>query len=664
MLRTIAFSLTLALTSALGAQDFSATDYYGGAFRADPDRPSSGVLRDSLTGDQPAWIEFSGSGDDLAADRFILSEHGLSVRPDRDHGTCEALIDVGVSTATLQVQISVIEQGSAVAWHLRDLGGEGARLVELKHHAKGGFELRIRVRNGGRYIVAPGSTRQIEKLELPVNLIAYIDANKLTGEVGGVKTEFTGRFESGVSAGLAVTDEDARVSDLLLTVALHESWVADANQRLLARNALGRLREFATLGLLSGLSGRTHPELTAALAALTEEDQRTRGQALAADIYERAALLVKLAAAYPKQSAIQHEAGMSSLIAGDVSAAVSLLTNADRLKRSNLTSLALAEAYRRAGEVSKAESALSSAGTNLPDDLRADYALIDGRIRADRGDIEGAERTLRKAAQDFPEHDQLQAFADSAGVLFEPGMLSRSTIEGPLGLTLLTDLSPAQLVPILERLKPHIERFQLWLPDLKEKLSGCIAIFSSPVAYLRAALLVAGDNLDNVAGMYLSHGIKGGPTVMACRAFGEDELMRTLIHELWHLALASTGAERSVPRWLNEGMAVYLSAGRLESGVLRYDTLPSEFEGFLKASPDVDRLQAALDAGAAEFYVPGMLRENYAAAWSLALVLATGDGTMQLLRDMLRGDAKALAQVNAERMHAAVAREVTRILKD
>src|SRR5690606_2989763 len=173
-------------------------------------------------------------------------------------------------------------------------------------------------------------------------------------------------------------DEDARVSDLLLTVALHESWVADANQRLLARNALGRLREFATLGLLSGLSGRTHPELTAALAALTEEDQRTRGQALAADIYERAALLVKLAAAYPKQSAIQHEAGMSSLIAGDVSAAVSLLTNADRLKRSNLTSLALAEAYRRAGEVSKAESALSSAGTNLPDDLRADYALIDG----------------------------------------------------------------------------------------------------------------------------------------------------------------------------------------------------------------------------------------------------------------------------------------------
>ena len=313
---------------------------------------------------------------------------------------------------------------------------------------------------------------------------------------------------------------------------------------------------------------------------------------------------------------------------------------------------------------------------------------------AERGKI------LRKAAGDYPDHHQLQAFADSASVLYDPDMLQQSGVSGPLGLTLLTDLSPAQFVPVLEKLKPYIEKFRLWLPNLADKLEGRIAIFSGPVAYLRAALLVAGDNLDNVAGMYLSHGIKGDATVMACRAFGEDELLRTIVHELWHLALASTGAERAVPRWLNEGMAVFLSAGRVESGVMRYDTLPSEFEGFLNAPPEVAELPAnkgieavavspggdlvliaevigdpvrgqalwgvaaAIAGGSVAVFAPGVLRENYASAWAVALYFATENATVQQLRAMLTGDPEALGAVNAQRLSKGISEAVNNILKD
>lgn len=660
--RVLSLTLALGLAHALCAQ-FDAADYYGSAFRPDPDSIQSGVLREPLNGDQPAWIEFSGSGEDLAGDRFRLTENGLSVLPNKEHGTCEAVIDVGIGSGTLQVTISEIAQGSAVAWHLRDLVDDHAWLIELKHKDKGGFELRVRVKSKNRYTVVPGATREIAELALPVNFIAYVGKDRLSGEVGGVKTEHSIEAHNGVSVGLAVTDETARLSDLLLTVALHDNWIVEAHERLLARNALGRLREFATVGLLSGIAEYRHPDIEAALEAMDEGATDARRKAMVSDIYERASILVKLANAHPKLAAIQHEAGVAALIAGDVAAAQVLLRNADKLKRTNITSLALAETNRRANEINAAERALLEAKTDLPDALRPDYALIEGRLCADRGDIAGAERILRAAGQAYPEHQQLQGFADSASVLYDPSMLQQSSVPGPLGLTLLTDLSPAQFVPVLEKLKPYIEKFHLWLPKLEEKLSGRIAIFSGPVAYLRAALLVAGDNLDNVAGMYLSHGIKGEPTVMACRAFGEDELLRTLVHELWHLALASCGLDDVVPRWLNEGMAVFLSAGHVEGTVMRYNTLPSEFEGFLKAPPSIEQLEAALTANAADFYLPGMLRENYAAAWAVALLLATG-GNSQQLRDMLAGNEAALAAVNAKQLHERVSEAVEKILKN
>lgn len=663
--RVIALTLVLGLAAALAAQDFDALDYYGDSFQPDPNEPASGILKDSLKGAQPNWIEFSGSGEDLAADRFKISDAGLSVRPNGDHGTCEAVIDAGVAGGALQVEVHEIAQGSALAWHLRDLVSEQAWLIELKHKHKGGYQLRVRVKNQqGRYTVAPGSLHEIEALALPANFIAHVSSENLVGEVGGMKTEHANSYGNGVSVGLAVTDETARLSDLSLDVKLHENWIVEAHERLLARNALGRLREFATIGLLSGISEYRHPGIEGALEVYSDEEAATRRRAQGADLYERASLLKKIADAHPKLPAAQHEAGVAALISGNIAAARVMLANADKLQRTNITSLALAEANRRANDINAAENSLREANAELPEGLRADYALIEGRLCADRGDIEGAEKILRRAGRAFPEHNQLQAFADSASVLYDPSMLQQSSVEGPMGLTLVTDLSPAQFVPVLEKLAPYVEKFRLWLPRLEDKLEGRIAIFSGPVAYLRAALLVAGDNIDNVAGMYLSHGIRGGATVMACRAFGEDELLRTLVHELWHLALASTGAERSVPRWLNEGMAVFLSAGHVENGVMRYNTLPSEFDGYLKTAPTADQLEGALTATPADFYMPGLLRENYASAWSVALLYATENRSMEQLRDMLRGNAGALAGVNAARIHKAVSKAVEDVLNN
>jgi tetratricopeptide (TPR) repeat protein len=664
--RAIACTLCITLVAAVQAQGFDALEYFGTGFKADPGRPHGGVLSDNLTGDQPPWIEFSGSGEDLAADRFTPTKTGLLVRPDTEHGTCEAVIDAGLVRGTLQIEIVELAQGGAVAWHLRALDDNGAWLVELKHHARGGWQLRIRALSNGRYSILPDSKRDFDSLELPATLTLYAEKERLTGEIGGHKSEAQVGMHAGASAGLAVTDESARLKQLKLDLDFHTTWISAANTRLHARRALSRLREFATVGLLSGIADYRHPELAETLAELSDDETRRRGDALAADIYERASTLVAIANAHPGLAAARHEAGVAALIAGNLSVAHSMLTGADKLKPANVTSLALAETLRRRGELDAADRALQAAADGLPEDLRPDYALIRGRLLVGRGEVEAAERILREAGRQFPDHPQIDAFADSASVLFAPSMLRRATVPGPLGLTLMTDLSPAQFLPVLEELEPYIEKLRQWLPGLKDKLEGRIAIFSGPVDYLRAALLVAGDNLDNVAGMYLSHGIGGKPTVMACRAFGEDELRRTLVHELWHLALASTGADRAVPRWLNEGMAVYLSAGRVEGGVIRFDRLPSEFAGLDNIPPEREQFKRALSASGSEFYLPGTLRENYAAAWAAAAVFAGTPGMVQRLSAMLRGDEAELraATGNLDKLHQAAVAAVTRMLKD
>jgi hypothetical protein len=224
--------------------------------------------------------------------------------------------------------------------------------------------------------------------------------------------------------------------------------------------------------------------------------------------------------------------------------------------------------------------------------------------------------------------------------MLEPAGLTNSRLTGPFGLTLLSDLPVDTLRTIIGRLKPYLEKIRLWLPDLADELTGTIAVYAGPTDYLRAALLVAGDNLDNVAGMYLPSGIGGEASVIACRAFGEDELVRTLVHELWHLAYAATRSD-APPAWLNEGMAVYLSAGVLDGGVMAYDRLPTEFAEIqekLASTLTPENAARAEGADLAEFYRPGQVRLNYAVSWALVWYHAGSERGAGLLRRWIAGE--------------------------
>lgn len=661
--RAIALTLALVLLAPLVAQGFDAPGFFGDDFKPAQDRKDAGTLSADLGVEPPDWMDFTGSGTSRVRGRFAFTADGLVVRPDSDHGTCEALLDVGVSRAAGSVTLHELDQGGAFGFHLRDLSEpDRAWLIELRHLQGGAWQLRIRARaNGGRYVAFPDSRRDFEKLDLPAEFKFEFQAGALSAEVGGHESSAKIGAENGASLGLAVTDARARLRDLKLDVTLHPSWMRDAAQRLLARRTLERLREYATTGLLAGIATFEHPGAGQALEVYSETERRDRAGP-GGDPFQRAEVLSRIARAHPDSAFAQHEAGVAAMLAGQVSSGHALLAAADKLLRTPVTGLALAEACRRMGDISSAERALQQARKDLPDALKPECALIEGRLLADRGDIAGAKAVLQKAAADHAGHPQLQAFADSAAVLIQPPTLHALELQGPLGLRLVSDLPDELLAPVLEQLKPYIEKIRLWLPELPDTLEGVLAVFASPVEYLRAALLVAGDNLDNVAGMYLPHGIGGNPSVMACRAFGEDELLRTLVHELWHLALAATGRAGQLPRWLNEGMAVFLSAGRIEQGVMVYDELPSEFAAFGDAPLEVlspERLKSALAARPHEFYVPGEVRGNYLAAWAVVWFHASRSEDLQLVRDLLKGNGAAIkpgAELHAAMMKALQAR--------
>jgi len=631
----------------LCAQGFDAAAFFGNSFQPDKERKSAGTLAHSLRDTMPDWIDLSSSDSTRARNKFKFTSSGLESSPG-EGATCEAQLDVGVNDATCEIEVAELDQGGRFAWHLRDLRGEMSWLVELTHSTAGDYQLRIRVSNGNRYAVVPGSKVEIKDLQLPAKFTLTVKPDKLTGKIGGQTSEAKSQLANGVGVGLATTDQRSRVRDLSINAVLNPDWMADAQARLLARRTLQRLREYATVGLLHGISAYRHPDLKPALESYSDVERAARLNALEKPAPERAEELGRIAATHLKSPVAQHEAGLAALMAGQIIEAQKLLTEADKLKRTPVTSLALAEARRRNGEPAEAAQALEDAKVDLPAELRPDYALLEGRLLADRGDIAAASSVLKEAAGKYPENEQVQALNDSASALMQPTSLHQSNLEGPLGLTLVTDMSDELLKPLVESLKPYLEKFRLWLPDLGEKkLEGIVAVYASPVEYLRAALLVAGDNLDNVAGMYMPHGIGNGPSVVVCRAFGEDELLRTLVHELWHLALASTGVK--APRWLDEGMAVFLSAGRYEDQHMSYDTVPTEFasEGIVEALT-AERIDSALDSRPREFYLPGRVRENYLAAWAVVWFHARSNN-VQLMRDLLKGKPQAFALINTSR---------------
>ncbi|MCA8915727.1 MAG: hypothetical protein KDB90_09975 [Planctomycetes bacterium] len=648
--RAFAIALALALTTPVAAQGFDADGFFGDSFHAEPDRTDAGTLSAKLI-DTPDWMDFTGSGTGRVRGHFDFDEAGMAVGPSEAQPSCEALLDVGFTSASGTLKLADLEQGGKFALHLRDmLDPAAAWLLEVSHTADG-WQLCIRTRTPRRFVAMPGSKQQLDKLALPAELAFTIKDGLLSISIGGVESAANVALKNGLTMGLSFTDKRARVRDLSMSVKLDATWMQDAGQRLLARRTLERLRDYATVGLLSGISAYRHPGIEEALKAYSDEEVRQRA-GMGDDIARRAEVTQRIAAMHPQLAAAQHEAGIAALVAGRLDAGRAFLQAADKLTRTPVTSLALAEADRRVGEIDAAEAQLKLARVDMPEALKPDFALVKARLAADHGDIRGAQQVLAAAHRDYPNHVQIAEFADSASALLQPPTLQATELDGPFGLRLVSDLDDDSLRVILARLQPYTEKIRLWLPDMSEKLDeGVLAIFSSPIEYLHAALLVAGDNLDNVAGMYLPHGIGGARSVLACRAFGEDELQRTLVHELWHMCVASTGRTETMPRWLNEGMAVFLSAGRQDSeGRMVYDELPSEFFTFGDAPLGVltpAHIRQAVDARPAEFYVPGVVRGNYLASWTIVWFYASSVENLAIVRAILKGDANALKQATA-----------------
>lgn len=662
-------ALALALASCLGAQSFDPVEFFGEAsFRPDDaDTTETGRLHHTLSEPAPDWIRFRGSGEGSARKHFVFGRDGLTITPDDVHPSCVARIDVGVAVMDATFTIVSMKSGGAVAWHLQDYADPGiSYLVNLMSLEDGGYTLSIQARTRVRYVDIPETRCRIESLDFPAELSASLRNGKLSVKLGDTETSTRTKFKSALIPGLAVTDKPAKLRNLSMDVHLHRDWIDDAAERLAARKALVRLREVATVGLLGGIEAFPYPGADEQLKDYSDKEREARDKARGAGVYDRANILLKIARAHADSSLAQHEAGVAALLAGHPAIGHERTKLAVELKPEPASRIAYAESCRRMGDYADAERALAEAAKGLPDELAPDLALIRGRLLADRGDIKGARAVLWKAREAAPDHEQLRAFADSADALLNPPTLSRLRVPGPLGLEILSDLPTATIRPLIEELEPYIARIRKWLPDLDDSLDGRIAIYAGPVQYLRAALLVAGDNLDHIAGMYMPHGIGGGPSVIACHAFGEDELLRTMVHELWHLALASTGRESAVPRWLNEGMAVFLSAGEPDGKDMMFDRLPSEFRGMDNPMTALNGklIERALKARPQSFYVPGNVRENYLAAWAVAWYFAIREEDTGHLGRMLQGDEDALKEpLRHEHLAKAIAEALSARLK-
>ncbi len=655
-MRIVMLSLLL-VTPALLAQSPAPVDFFGPEhFAAIKDEPRQGALTVSFVSEIPPFLDLNNSDPLPASSRFEVTQTGLVLTAAGKGQSCEAELDAGFVRALGTLSIVELDLGASVAFHLRALGTEATAttseyllLVAREGADSGRLRMLTRTRNG--FSETASARLEDHDFSVATNFSLTAGADKIEASFGSASVHGAARLKAGFTLALAASDGRCRIRDLQLQCELHPLWWQDALARLEARRALARLKEYTTQALLSGVCRGTLKDEAEDLRAYQAAQQQARREALQSqDFASRFSLLREIAAAHPKLALAQHEAGVAALLAGFSRPAREALSTALALRADPLTRLALAEACLRQRDFDAAGRHLELVRNGLDEALLADLALLNARLAAARGHMAQAARDLAAAHSRWPEHGALGAFAASAEELASPADMTRLSRPGPLGLTVVSDLHEAALDKLLSRLGPYMDRIRHWLPGLAKELEGTIAVYATPTGYLRAALLVAGESLDNVAGMFLPLGIGGGPSVVACRAFGEDELVRTLVHELWHLAVHSLKGNSMAP-WLNEGMAVYLSAGQIDKdGTLRFGRLPSEFsrmaEELMDALKDPQAARRALGAGLDSFYSPDVQRMNYALAW--ALVWYHGEHSVaqeKFLRGLLAGDAATLGQL-------------------
>jgi tetratricopeptide (TPR) repeat protein len=652
VLRIALFCIVCLLSAHLPAeQEFDAAEWFGDALLdySRDDHANSVRLALPLGGEPlPRFAEIATS---TGTRDYDLEADGLTLKPGAK-ATAALQFDMGVASGTFSVRVVELAPGAILAWRVN---GNSNLLAELLLNDDDAV-LRLRVAGRQRYVQIPGA---LEGGSWPEDAMfsVRVRAKSLTATFGELKVHAEANFADGAEVALAASDATARVHDIRASAALSGSWLRDAQSRQAARRALARLTNFATAGVLAGVVSTGFAGAEAALEDYSPEQRRERATGTPE-------ALLAVANALPDSALAQHEAGVALLLSGRALDASTYLERALQLETQAATQVALAEAARRTYEHGRARALLADL-PELDEALRADMALVRARMLADDGDLAGAARLLERATVALPGHEQLEAFLESARALTSAMQLRNAGIEAPFGLRLLTDVHAERLQPVLAQLAPYEAAIRSWLPGLPETLAGTIAVYESPVTYLNAGLLVAGDHLDNVAGMFLPKGMYGGPTVLACRAFGQDELLRTLVHELWHLALNSTGHAHKVPRWLDEGMAVYLSAGRVKDGELLFDRIPREVadvQGLHEAAVTPEVLARAVESNPVEFYQTGHVRANYAAAWAVVWYLGQSAEHADWLRRAVAADAEALATLTPK--VATLAQHVAEALSD
>ena len=655
MTRTALLSILL-LSAALGAAEFEALEFYGSAHFTQGEG-LSGRLALKLDQDGiPPFVDLSNSDEGPAVACFEFTQSGVVLKPAGEKASCALSFDAGVVDIKATINLVELDVGASAGFHLVDLENERQYVVEVRRgQSEATLRIAKRTRNGmvpmgtGVVQVSAADFKQAQKLSMQA------DAGAIRAEFSGAKVEYLARGEGAlhaISVGIVGSDGRSRVADFDAALTIDAAWAKDAQARLEARRVLARLKEYSTQSLLSGISRHAHPTQDTDLKLYTETELKLRSDALAdASPASRFRALDNLAGAKNRCALALYEAGIGALLAGYPAAARERLAASLKAHECGIARLGLAEAFRRLRLFDDAQANLDKSKPGLAAELLADVELLHGRLLAARGEISRAYRVLDSAQLLWNKHEQLKAFAESASELLASDTLGPPSgeIHGPFGLTLRSDLDDAVLLKVLKRLEPFAAKIAYWLPDLAAKLDGVIAIYSTPTDYLRAALIVAGDSLDNVAGMFLPAGFGGKRSVIACRAFGEDELVRTLAHELWHLAVSTTSQAAMNP-WLNEGMAVYLSGGRVRDGIMGYRDLPTEFTSFAPeiaaALSSPEAAQSAMDASLERFYLPAEQRVNYAMGWTLVWICAEQDmASARTLRELLAGKqdaAKAL----------------------
>lgn len=637
--------LALTLPVVLNAADYRPADYLGKKYWKPADTPNQGELSVTFpTAETPSFLDYGTSGSGPIAGNFRQHDAGMDLLPDIVHESCALRINAGFQTVKMSVTLSHLNNGATFGVLLQS--GDTEYLAELTH-TKEDWQIQWRVRTNYRFALIRDSRKAVTPTADDVQLSVAIEAESLALVVADTTTRVD-LESSGDSwrTTFAATSAKATIKCFQMAGTLSDSWLSHAHDNFQARRIIERLRDYASRGFLPEFLNEELATRETDLSALSDDQRRSFNKASLFDQpMDRATALAQLAEKFETNPTLQYRSGIAYLQSGAAAEALGYLKNATNLSKSTLTTIALAEAYRRVSDASTASSTLKKIDVSERSSaVRNQTSLIHARLLADQGKWKESAKAFTALEQSAPNHPMIHSLSQSVREIAAPNLPEVKEVKAPFGLSVLSDTDNNELHLILESLTPYVRRMKTILPSIPTSIEGSILIYLAPSDYLRACLMPAGERLDNVSGMFMPHGLNGKPSVIACRAFGRDSLVRTLVHELWHLALNATKHANIVPAWMNEGMAVYLSALRFENGQPIANQLPSEFTHDID-SVTLGHLKSSLSLSQAEFYSSTTIRQNYLCAWASVWYCMTESDLRKLLFSALDGDKQSAAKL-------------------